>query len=294
MPTKTRAAYAQVNTSAGSPKSGIPVSMALTVVPENGAPIRAEYVGGISPNGGSTGADGRLNFTFTAPVAGGVHTITASCDKCTNQAIDTIRVPGCPVKELTEIDKLSELARETQEQANLTKQLDEGMDGYSLLSKTTQAAEQCLAKRVTEVVGTNSGYKVTSTIRTFAYQRHLWEIWDKFWDLRSRATDDPSIQERCRTLITKVEGQMGFRLIQNPKKDDCTLDHAHCIRYEPATDDPKHVAKTAFDIPLPTVEAFERRLRRPPPSTVQKEANTCGLNWGGTFGNPDRIHFLLR
>ena len=192
MPTRTRAAYAQVNTSTGSPKSGIPVNLALTVIEEpdgynhavgqHTAPHKATLL----LLAGATGADGRQPFEFVAPVAGGVHTITASCDKCANQATDTIRVPGCPVPELTEIKKLSELAGETQEQTQLTQKLEDGMDGYSLLSKATQAAEQCLAGRIGAVVGNaaTSGYKVTSTIRTFAYQKHLREVWDKFWDLR--------------------------------------------------------------------------------------------------------------
>jgi hypothetical protein len=297
MPTKTlTTAYAKVTTSDGKSKSGAHVDLTLTVVPEVAGQLPVTYTGSLSTYAGSTGSDGRLTFEFRAPSAGGTHTITATCTNCTNQETGTIKVPGCTVSDLTDVKKLSELEGETPEQTQLTLDLDNGMNGYSLLSPATQVAEQCLAGRVNTVVGSpsTSGYKVTSTIRTYAYQKHLWEVWDKFKELKGKVANDPSIQQSCQTLITKVEGEMGLRLTQNPKIDDCTLGRAHCVRYEPATDDPKHVAKIAFDIPLPTVEAFERRLRRPPPSTVQQEANTCGLNWGGTFSSPDRIHFLLR
>lgn len=86
MPTKTRDAYALVTTTTGSLKSGAQVSLALTVVPENDGLLYAAHVGAVSPNGGSTEADGRLSFVFTAPVRGGLHTITATCTNCTNQA----------------------------------------------------------------------------------------------------------------------------------------------------------------------------------------------------------------
>ena len=301
LPTKTRTAYAKVTTSNGLPKSGAQVSLALTVVPELQGQLPVTYTGTLSTQAGTTGSDGRLSFEFRAPTAGGTHTITASCTGCTNNPVTgTIKVPGCPVKELTPIADLSTQSGETAEQTDLTKKLEDGMNGYSLLSAATQAAEQCLAGRINTVVGppSTSGYKVTSTIRTPAYQKHLREVWDKFIELQSKVDDDPSIQQSCQTLITKVEGEMGFSLSQDPadKADKCNpaLGRAHCVRYPPAKADPKHIAKTAFDIPLPTVEAFTRRLKRPPPSTVQQEANTCGLKWGGTFSSPDRIHFLLQ
>ena len=90
----------------GSAKSGAQVTLILTVKPENDAPIHAEYVGGISPNGGATNVYGKLPFVFTAPTAGGTHTITATCTGCTNQATGTIRVTGCPVPPLKELPGL--------------------------------------------------------------------------------------------------------------------------------------------------------------------------------------------
>ncbi len=199
---------------------------------------------------------------------------------------------------MTPIADLSALAGETPEQTLLTQQLENGMDGYSLLSTATKAAEQCLAGRINTVVGppSTSGYQVTSTIRTPAYQKHLKDVWDKFWELKGKVASDPTIQQRCQTLISKVEGEIGFSLTQDPANDACTTSgRRHCIRYGPAEADPKHTQNIAFDIPLPTVFKFKARLNlQAPPQTVSQEANTCGLTWGGTFSSPDRIHFLLQ
>ena len=289
-PDTSRAAYAQVMEGATA-KSGIAVTLTTTAPPEAGTAM-------LSPTRGSTGGDGRLNFSFTAPPVGGTHTVTATCDgsKCSNAATGTIVVTACPVKDLTPLDELSKKFGETPEQVELTNKLESGMDGYSLLSDATKTAEQCLAGRINTVIDppSISGYKVTSTVRTLAYQKHLREVWDKFLDLQKRVKKDPTIQQTCQTLIAKVEGEMGLRLTQDPQIDDCTLGRAHCVRYPPAQTDPKHTQNIAFDIPLSTVEAFVRLLKQPPPSTVQQKANACGLNWGGIFAFPDRIHFLLR
>ena len=294
----TRDAYATVTASNGSPKSGAQVSLTLTVVPEDDGQLFSSHVGSISPNGGATGADGMLKFVFTAPVAGGTHTITATCVNCTNQATGIITVPGCPVSPLTKISDFSVLEGETPEQANLTNKLEGRMNGYSLLTQGTQNAEQCLAGRIAEVVGSpsTSGYRVTSTVRTFAYQRHLKNVWDKFFELQEKVDSDPTIQQRCQSLITKVEGEMGFRLTQDPTNEntvcDTALGRAHCLRTAPAQANPKHTQNIAFDISLPSVLAFRNLLV--PPRTVQQEANACGLTWGGTFTPIDNVHFVLQ
>jgi hypothetical protein len=295
MPTKKlETAYALVTKSGGSPKSGAQVTLILTVVPENGEPIRANNVGSISPNGGSTDSYGKLSFVFTAPTAGGIHTVHAGCVNCTNVAEGTIKVPGCSVDDLTDV---KDIPPNDPDVLPLTLDLEDGIDGYSLLSPATQAAEQCLAGRINTVVGppSTSGYKVTSTIRTLAYQAHLRNVWDKFWELKGKVESDPTIQQSCQTLITKVEGEMGFHLTQNPtiKREQCSasLGRAHCIRSGPAQTDPKHTRNIAFDISSDAVTNFEDSLT--PPRTVQEEANTCGLTWGGTFTPIDEVHFVL-
>ena len=225
-------------------------------------------------------------------MAGGVHTITAKCDNCTNEATGEVKVPGCTVHDLTDIKLLSTLEHETLEEAQLTQQLEGGMDGYSLLSQATRNAEQCLAGRVNSVVGppSTSGYKVTSTIRTPAYQAHLLEVWNKFWELKRKVAADTSLKQRCLALITKVEGEVGVHLTQDPRIDKCdgTLSPDHCIVSSPAGANPKHVQNIAFDISRSTINAF--KLRR----NVRQEANACGLTWGGTFTPIDEVHFVLQ
>ncbi|NOU00252.1 MAG: hypothetical protein HOO95_01560, partial [Gallionella sp.] len=293
MPSATRAAYAQVTKSSdGSLKSGAQVALSLTVVPDSGSPTDPSNVGRLLPSSGLTAANGRLPFVFTAPSAGGLHTITATCTNCTNVATDTIKVTGCPVGDLTDIPILSALAAETLEQTRLTQSLEGGMDGYSLLSSATQTAEQCLADKINATPV--PGYKVTSTVRTVAYQRHLRNVWDKFVELKSKVASDPSIQQSCQMLITKVEGEIGFRLTQDPANADCNaaLGRAHCVRHEPAGANPRHTQNIAFDIPLATVDGYRNWLgQQAPPSTVAQQASTCGLTWGASFGDP--IHFLL-
>lgn len=295
MSNATRSAYAQVTKkSDGSLKSGAQVALSLTVVSDSGSPTDPSNVGHLSLTSGLTGANGRLPFVFTAPLAGGTHTITAKCTNCTNEATGTIKVLGCPVGDLTDIPTLSALAGETPEQTQLTQDLEGGMDGYSLLSPATQTAEQCLADKINATPV--SGYKVTSTVRTVAYQQHLRNVWNKFADLKSRVESDPSIQQRCQTLITKVEGEIGFRLTQDPTNENeacnTALGRAHCVRHEPAGANPKHTQNIAFDIPLTTVTGYKKWLRQQTtPNTVGQEASTCGLAWGDSFGDP--IHFFL-
>jgi hypothetical protein len=137
---------------------------------------------------------------------------------------------------------------------------------------------------------------VTSTIRTPAYQKHLKDVWDKFWELKGKVANDPTIQQRCQTLISKVEGEMGFSLNQDPKDTknvncNATLGRAHCVRSGPAVANPKHVTNIAFDISPYTVLKFKSLLA--PPNTVQQEANACNLTWGGTFDPIDEVHFVL-
>jgi len=209
----------------------------------------------------------------------------------------------CPIKGLTTdpldpkgLKSLSKKFNETAEQAQLTQQLEAGMNGYSLLSDKTQKAEQCIANLVGSVLAPeDSGYAVSSTVRTLAYQAHLRAVWDKFLELQDAIEDDPSIQQKCPALIAEVEGEMGFRLDQDPedKDDKCgTTGRKHCIRVQPAKNDPRHTQNVAFDISSKAVDAFINKY------TTEKRdmatgANECNLTWGGTFKpKKDPVHFL--
>lgn len=184
------------------------------------------------------------------------------------------------------------------------------MDGYDLLSQETQNAEQCLRGRVTTLLGSAKIYTVESTIRTYAYQAHLREVWDKYVALKGAVDKDKANKQRCAALISKVEGKMGFLLTQNPSanaipKITCNRmlggaefgHRSHCIRARPAKDDPKHVAKTAFDISSDAADKVKilldlRNAFEMTSNTVHTVANACGLNWGGTFDDP--VHFSLQ
>ena len=193
MPTTTRAAYAEVTTSTGSSKSGAQVTLILTVVPENGDPILASNVGSLSPNGGSTGADGRLPFVFTAPAAGGTHTIDAFCTGCTNYAEGTTKVPGCPIPPLTV----------------LTDPVAIGFDNGNrwrpdLLTGDYPAHLTCVENAITAAHGTYTG---TSAYRPTQYQRHLYEIVQK--DAQLDTENYMPAHPECQALRDEVTGEMG-------------------------------------------------------------------------------------
>jgi len=302
-PSASRSAYAQVMEGATA-KGGIAVTLTSTAPAEAGTAI-------LSPASGSTGGDGKLNFTFTAPPVDGTHTVTATCDggKCSAPATGTVVVTACPEKDdLSEISALSKKFAETPEQVVLTNELESGVDGYSLLSKETRAAEQCLRGRITPLLSSTKVYTVGSTVRTYAYQAHLREVWDKYVALKGAVSKDKANKQRCAALITKVEGKMGFLLTQNPSpeavpKITCNTalgnsgNRSHCIRFQPAKDDPKHVATTAFDIASNAVDGAKtllalRNAFEGTSNTVQTVANACDLNWGGKFG--DSVHFSLQ
>jgi hypothetical protein len=219
MPTKTRAAYAEV-TSSGSPKSGAQVTLILTVVPENGDPILASNVGSVSPNGGSTGADGRLPFVFTAPVAGGTHTITATCTGCTNEATGTIRVPGCSVPPLTS-PPFTDPVAEGFENGNRWRQ--------DLLTADYQNKLACVQNAITAAGGT---FTPTSAYRPTQYQQHLFEIIDR----DSRLDPDTmNTHPECQALRNKVTQEMG----------------GHGLRHNQLVAEPdtsRHESGTAFDL----------------------------------------------
>lgn len=91
-------AYAKVTNSDGTAKSGAAVTLTLAVAEaDDGHPAgqhTASHIGSLTPAAGTTGADGKFGFTFAAPAAGGVHTITATCTGCANNPVTgTITVP---------------------------------------------------------------------------------------------------------------------------------------------------------------------------------------------------------
>ena len=188
---------------------------------------------------------------------------------------------------------LSKQFNETTEQAQLTQSLEGGMNGYNLLSPKTQSAEQCLKGLIgSELSQDDSGYAVTSTVRTLAYQAHLRKLWDKFFELQRKIKSKPAVRQLCPALIAEVEGEMGFRLTQDPKNQKNRCTGGHCLRYQPAGLNPKHTEKIAFDINPATVDAYQKKYTIDIQRGMATAANACNLTWGGTYVDPDEVHFV--
>ena len=212
---------------------------------------------------------------------------------------------GCPVDDFSTdtadpngLDEFSKQFNETPEQIKLTQDLENKFDGYNLLSDKTQKAEQCLSNLIgSELYQDDSGYKVTATVRTLAYQAHLRAVWDKFFDLRRTIAKKPANRQLCSALIAKVEGEMGFGIDQDPTDTDskCTASgRNHCLRQQPAdpNKDPKHTDKLAFDISRDAVNSYETKYITIAKRNMSTAANSCNLTWGGTFKPKDPVYFL--
>jgi hypothetical protein len=210
-----------VTTSTGSPKSGAQVTLILTVKPDNGDPILASNVGNISPNGGATDSYGKLSFVFTAPVAGGLHTIDAFCTGCSNWAEGKIKVPGCPEPPLTVLTDPVAI------------DFDNGNRWRpDLLTGDYPAHLTCVENAITAAHGTYTG---TSAYRPTQYQRHLYEIIKKDVKLD---TDYMIAHPECQALRDEVTGEMG----PSP---------GHDLSYDQPVARPgrsRHETGTAFDL----------------------------------------------
>jgi len=186
MPTETRDAYAKVTKRDGSAKSGVQVTLILTVEPEDDGQPYGAHVGSISPNGGATETDGKLNFTFTAPVAGGTHTVHAGCVNCTNVDEGKIKVPWCSVDDLPPITD-SEVQ---------TFEDNPDLSDTARLTPRMKTALSCLLRDA--AAGSPS---VGSAYRPLAYNQHLIDVWEK-WVYELEGNEEPA----CAALKTKIQG----------------------------------------------------------------------------------------
>jgi hypothetical protein len=109
----------------------------------------------------------------------------------------------------------------------------------------------------------------TSIVRTAAYQKHLGEVFDKFWQHQWLITD-PVAYQACTDKRAIVEAEMS----------------KHGINYPPARIDSAHLDGTAFDISRATVN----RIADVP--ALLRAAPACNLKWGGGFPVPDEVHFF--
>jgi hypothetical protein len=246
-----------------------------------------------------------VKFIPSCPVASVNPSVLYEYKPATGMCERTVQ-ETCPIADLSAdpadpngLEALITQYDKTEDEKLLTRKLEDKFDAYSLLSQQTRDAEHCLAGRVAnELLQDDSGYKVTSTVRTLAYQAHLLDVWNKFWELKSKVKETPTIKQMCPALIAKIEGEMGVPLNQNPTtiKPCAGAGRNHCIVQQPADIDPKHTKDIAFDISKTTVKKFESILL--PPRTMVTEANACKLTWGGTFTDaygkpkPDPVHFV--
>jgi hypothetical protein len=297
MPTKTRAAYAQVTTSTGSPKSGAQVTLILTVKPDNGDPILASNVGSVSPNGGSTDSYGKLSFVFTAPPEGGTHTIDAFCTGCTNYAEGTIKVPGCSVPALT-APPFNDACAEVLENLSSTQaQKDAACGALTDKLKTGMACFRDKLSGLSPAIP----LKITSDIRDVAYQAHLREIWDRMQAL-VQLEGDPVKRAACADRRAEIAAEKGCDNAGRCTScySESATQRSHCLKGRPANPSPndaQHTQGNAFDVSedytiTPLQDVLEARN---PPQTISKflDAPTnCNLIWGGTFiTNYDPVHF---
>jgi len=92
-----------VNTQSGQPKTGVQVSLSVDVQANSGGHNHdagrhvAPHTGTLSVSSGTTAADGTVGAIFSAPAASGIHTVTATCNTCTNKTVTgsiTVKVDG--------------------------------------------------------------------------------------------------------------------------------------------------------------------------------------------------------
>lgn len=254
MPNATRAAYARVTKkSNGLPKIGAQVALSLTVVPDSGDPALPSNVGRLSSNGGSTGADGRLPFVFTAPEAGGLHTITATCTNCTNNPVTgTIKVPGCPIPPLSEMTDTLALDFES---GNTWRP--------DLLTPDYQSKLECVEKGFT---GQGWTYVPTngSAFRPPQYQNHFYEILLYNDMLTPEYLHD---YPQCQSLQTSITAEMT----------------KHGLKPGQAVADPgssHHESGQAFDISPILPGVFDNKGKPASPSKQQvfPVYNACGVS----------------
>ncbi|MDD5058215.1 MAG: carboxypeptidase-like regulatory domain-containing protein [Sideroxydans sp.] len=300
MASGTRAAYAEVKTDTGAAKAGAQVSLTHTVVPDDDGQVATAHEGTLLPVAGNTGADGRFNFSFVAPLAGGMHTIKATCTNCTNEATGTIKVPGCPVPRLTS-PPFSETCAEVLENLSSTQAQKEAACGA--LTPELIAGKACFEAKLAALTPAIP-VVTTSNIRSLAYQAHLRQIWDRMERVVDWMAKHPTIQTACAARRAEIAAEKGCD--NAGRCTSCFVPTAnrrsHCLKGRPANPTPnfaQHAQGKAFDVSEDgTINPLLTQLAgRTPPVTVQQFLNAptnCNLSWGGTFiDNIDLVHFYV-
>lgn len=194
---------------------------------------------------------------------------------------------SCPVAPLTLLD---DLTPNDADSLNKTRALERGENAYTLLSDNMKTAEQCLAAKF---AAKGTCYRLESTYRSPAYQKHLREIWDKW-----RATQKLKSKEKaaCKTTIDDLNLEIGGTK-GKPEKFPCNLSGGrnHCIRARPASTDAKHTQGDAVDVTSACVDELKAALVTDAGtvtiSTYMGQEPKCDVKWGGDFSDYDPVHF---
>jgi hypothetical protein len=151
--------------------------------------------------------------------------------------------------------------------------------------------------------------KVTSDIRSVAYQAHLREVWDKMERVVDWMDKHLTIQSACAARRAEFAAEKGCDKAGPCKSEpnevcypESSTQRSHCIVGRPANPSPndaQHTQGKAFDVgKTSTIDPLLAVLGgRTPPETISQFLNAptnCNLSWGGTFiDNYDPVHFYV-
>ncbi|MBI5890634.1 MAG: M15 family metallopeptidase [Nitrosomonadales bacterium] len=144
----------------------------------------------------------------------------------------------------------------------------------------------------------------SAIVRNSAYQKHLQDVWDKMIELDNLSA--PEDISACQALRSKVAAEKGC-----DSSDSCGgtfFPGSHGIDYRPA-DYSNHSSGTAFDVSRRTIRGIIAELTPLPPAPMTSQQRlqfqrfvisawlaaptACNLVWGGSFQDPDYVHFQL-
>jgi hypothetical protein len=207
----------------------------------------------------------------------------------------------CPVKALT-APPFNDACAGVLENINSTQAQKDAACGK--LSQALKDGKACLEGKLAGM-SPAIPLKVTSDIRSVAYQAHLREIWDKMELLVPLMEEDPTMQTACAARRAEIAAEKGC-----DNADVCTSCYAesatqrsHCLKGMPANPNPndaQHTQGNAFDVSKnATINPLQAALggHRPPETIPQflDAPTNCNLIWGGAFKtNKDPVHFYAR
>ena len=213
---------------------------------------------------------------------------------------------ACPVHKLT-TPPFSDGCAEVLENIHSTQsQKDAACGALTDKLKTGMACFSDKLSRTNDLVtGTPIPLKITSDIRSVAYQAHFREIWKKMELLVPLMARDPVMRTACAARRAEIAAEKGCDNADVCKScySESATQRSHCLKGMPAPPNPndaQHTQGNAFDVSgTATISPLLAALggRRPPETIPQflDAPTNCNLIWGGAFKtNNDPVHFLAR